>query len=261
MQANIKDLVRPQKKQSTEMQLLNRRGAHTLSDVIQGQQQNLSILLKILKKDVTKAVTIIGRMYKNAPIPAPDINFRICNRQKQWINEVTLTPKMWRDAIFRQRMGSPKIVAMNDDTKNIYFSNLSKIVNVPNKSKMLRLLQGDVYCGERLVRFGLSENDTCKRCFQKETIIHLLMECPYTCEVYTLLGIKNDDMNDILGVNLNKGALEIRSDLLGYIVFRQHVMPPEILIRTTLEKFAKGLVQRNAVVRQAKTLLNTIFPP
>jgi hypothetical protein len=110
-----------------------------------------------------------------------------------------------------------------------------------NKCKMLRLIHGDVYCAERLFRFVMSDNDKCRRCFQTETIEHLLIECPYTCEVYSLLGITDYEINNLIGVNRNKPALEIRCDILGYLIFRQHTLPPEILVRTTLEKFANNL--------------------
>jgi len=50
-----------------------------------------------------------------------------------------------------------------------------------------RLLHGDVYFAERLYRFGLSESDRCKRCFEKETIMHLCVDCPYTRSIFSLL--------------------------------------------------------------------------
>jgi len=60
---------------------------------------------------------------------------------------------------------------------------------------MLRLLYGDAYTDERLKRFGMADSDRCRRCFDKETVHHLLMECPYSCEVYKILGIQHTDIN------------------------------------------------------------------
>ncbi len=121
------------------------------------------------------------------------------------------------------------------------------------------MLYGDVYCAERLVRFGLGDSDRCRRCFAKETIMHLLTECPFTLKVYSLLRINCDDIEDILGVNLNKAALEIRCDLIGYIVFRQHTMPPEVLVKTTLEKYVNGLVNNSKIINTAERLLRQAF--
>ncbi len=114
-------------------------------------------------------------------------------------------------------------------------------MSVQNKSRMLRLLYGDVYCAERTFRFGLSDGDICRRCFATETIAHLLTECPYTLAVYSILGINDASITEILGVYLKRGELEIRADLLSSIIFRQNTLPPEILIKATLEKYAKGL--------------------
>jgi hypothetical protein len=124
---------------------------------------------------------------------------------------------------------------------------------------MLRLLYGDVYCGERLVHFKLREDDTCRRCFGKETILHLLSECPYTIETLNLMGIDNNDIPDIVGVDLNKNALEIRADILSYLIFRQHILPPEILVKTTLEKYSKGIAKRGGMQKQAKRYLRDVF--
>ncbi len=174
------------------------------------------------------------------------------------MEDTHITSKGLREALFQQRKCSPKITVMTDDIKYPYYSKLSKIINVANKSRVLRLLQGDVYCAERTYRFGLSESDKCRRCFEIETIQHLLMECPYTRMVYSLLGIDNEDINDVLGVYLNKNELEIRADFLNFLVFKQQIMPPEILVQTTLKKFENGLVRNQGVGRIAKARLEAI---
>jgi hypothetical protein len=133
---------------------------------------------------------------------------------------------------------------MSESEKSLYFKKLSKIVSVVNRSRMLRLLYGDVYCAERTFRFGLSESNICRRCFEVETIIHLLRDCSYTRRVYSLLGLNTNDINDIIGIDLSRGELEIRADLIGYLVFRQHSMPPEILVQSTLERYARGLASK-----------------
>jgi hypothetical protein len=76
---------------------------------------------------------------------------------------------------------------------------------------MLRLIHGDVYCGARLKKFKMSEIDTCIRCFEKETIKHLSVECPYTKEIWSLLGINSNDTKSILGTHLTNEELEIHA--------------------------------------------------
>jgi zinc-binding in reverse transcriptase len=75
-----------------------------------------------------------------------------------------------------------------DEAATLY-KNINKLRSTQNKTKMLRLMHGDVYCGTRLKKFKLSEIDTCIRCFEKETIKHLLLECPFTQEIWRALGI------------------------------------------------------------------------
>jgi hypothetical protein len=177
----------------------------------------------------------------------------------RWIDDTMLTSKGLRDIFFGLRNCKPKITLMEDDVHQAYFNKLSKLVSVNNKPRLLRLLHGDVFCAERRYRFGLSDSNICRRCFAVETISHLLMECPYSCRVYSLLGCGETDINDILGVDLSRSGLEIRADFLNYIVFRQHTMPPEILVQTTLEKYANGLVAQGKIVKLAKAKLGSAF--
>ncbi len=133
------------------------------------------------------------------------------------------------------------------------------MTSTSNKSRLLRLLYRDVYCAEKLVRFGMSDNEYCRRCFGKETITHLLMECTYTSAVYNFLQLGDSSIEEVLGVDLAKDALEIRVDFICYLVFRQNTLPPEILVRTTLEKFAKGMSAKPKVEKIAKRELLRIF--
>ncbi len=89
--------------------------------------------------------------------------------------------------------------------------------------------------------------------------MHLLTECTYSQKVYNLLGIDYNDLEEVVGIGLNKSRLEIRCDILNYLVFRQHTMPPEILVRTTLEKFKNGLVNRIGVKKVAEQTMRRIF--
>jgi len=61
----------------------------------------------------------------------------------------------------------------NDEAKFIY-KNIGKFKNIPNKTKMLKLIHGDVYCSARLKKFGMTDNNTCIKCFDREIIKHLM---------------------------------------------------------------------------------------
>jgi len=118
------------------------------------------------------------------------------------------------------------------------------------------MIHGDVYCGSRLLRFGLSTTDRCIRCFDCETIKHLLIECPYTKEVWLRLGLAPITANCVLNENLTTSELEIMAELISSLVFRKQVLPPEVLIRTTIYKFKNGLSKQVKTQALANTMVD-----
>jgi hypothetical protein len=74
---------------------------------------------------------------------------------------------------------------------------------------MLHLVHGDVYYGTKLVRFKLSEIDTCIRCFATETLDHLISECPYSKQVWREFGIADPTLSNILNPDISNGEFEI----------------------------------------------------
>ncbi len=124
---------------------------------------------------------------------------------------------------------------------------INKMRSTQNKTKMLRLIHGDVYCGTRLKKYKLSDHDTCIRCFEKETIKHLLTECPYTQEIWNTLGIDYTRTNNVIGAEMTREELEIHADLISSIVFKKGILPPNILIELTYLKYSKGLCKNTKV--------------
>jgi len=98
----------------------------------------------------------------------------------------------------------------------------------------------------------LLEFDTCIRCFEKETIKHLLLECPYTQEIWTTLGIDYSNTKSVIGIEEPREELEIRADFLSAIVFRKGNLPPNTLINMTYLKYSKGLCKNNKVKELAQ---------
>ena len=113
-------------------------------------------------------------------------------------------------------------------------------------------MHGDVYCGTRLKEFKLTEFDTCIRCFEKETFKHLLLECPYTQEVWRTLGVDYTHTKNVIGVGEPREELEIRADFLSALVFRKGILPPNTLINMTYLKYSKGLCKNNKVKELAQ---------
>ena len=56
------------------------------------------------------------------------------------------------------------------------------------------------------------------------------------------------------GLMLRRRQLEIRSDILSQLVFRKQVLPPDVLTRLAIGKYAAGLVHNNNLTTYLKTL-------
>ncbi len=254
----VLNITRPKKRQSAEMAYLRRNNIATFADAINNGGRNLTTLVKIASKELTQALRVISDRYRGIQLPQENVSNKIKDNQGRWVNAQSLTSRLLREILFYRQVTNPKTILIEEDCKARYYYNLSKLVSTSNKSRILRLLYGDVYCGERLVRSGFSESDSCRRCFEKETIMHLLADCPYTRAIYQILSIDSDDPTEVLGINLNKAALEIRCDLINYLVFQQKRVPPKILVQSLLEKFANGLVNKQNVKRCAENMLKEI---
>ncbi len=257
--AKIIDLIRPRKRQSAEANLLRRNSITYFKDAVLNGGRLLTTLLKIAIKDVEPALRAMATLYARTDMPDDEQLSKIRDKGGRWIEVIHLTTKKLREILLTKGLINPKITLMDEETKARYFLNLSRLISVSNKSRIIRLLYGDVYCAERLVHFNLGEIDRCRRCFEKETIIHLLVDCPYTKAIYSLMGLQTEDINNILGTDLCKGALEIRCDLISTIVFKMNTIPPEILVRTTFEKYAKGFADNLKVTKKAEKYLSELF--
>jgi hypothetical protein len=68
------------------------------------------------------------------------------------------------------------------------------------------------------------------------------------------------DISEILGAYLKRGELEIRADLIGFLIFGQKTLPPDILVTTTLEKYARGLTGIGGADKAANDKLRVVRP-
>jgi exonuclease III len=262
LSTRIENIVRPRKINSRDYHQLKRLGFVTLRDVLLAQRSNITKLVGISLKELKQVLSIMARANYAWPVTIPSNKLRDTNGS--WIETKTLSSKRIREIIFGSfELMKPKISIMEEDQMVRFYSKIAKLISIPNKTKMLRLLHGDVYTAERRVRFGLAESDICRRCFLKETIFHLLAECPYSLEVYKLLGIANSNtdanananINELLGINLNINSLEVRTEIIISLVFRLHNIPPEVLVKTTFEKYAKGLANKQKIKLYAERQL------
>jgi len=192
---------------------------------------------------------IASNIYSGLPIPDKNNYQTILDRKKdRWLRGAAITSRQIRLLLREEELlTEPKLTTLMPDEATTLYKNISRLKSTQNKTKMLRLLHRDVYCGVRLKEFKLSDIDTCIRCFEKETIKHLLMECPYTQEIWSTLGVDHAQIKDVAGTRMTKEELEIHADLLSSIVFRKGTLPPNTLIEITYLKYSKGLCKNTKV--------------
>jgi exonuclease III len=262
LKTRLANLVRPRKLRSREATRLLSQGDSTLSDLMRNHFANINPLKMIVRKEMQKIISILARLYGVQP-PLQVLNnlpsYKLRDKNGTWLAARGLTSQKIRDILSEPNLiVTPKIMLLEEDVQLMYYSKLARLLNIANRTKILRLLQGDVYTAERMKRFNMSDTDRCRRCFAKETIIHLLTECPYTVEVLNKLNIPNTDISEIIGVSLNLHELEIRSDLVISLVFRMQTMPPDVLIQTTIDKYARGLAVKPRIKQCAERMRQLI---
>jgi hypothetical protein len=258
----VADMVRPDRYGSIEFLRLRRDGVLRLhyKELIP-RQNELTTLLRICYPEIVRHLTMLKNLYSGQE-PMPDANgaIYIFNRStKAWQRCNSLTSRAIRELSTNSHcLNSTKLFNVTRENAQLLYTKVNKLRNIQNKTKLLRLIHGDVYCGTRLVRFGLSDNDRCVRCFQPETINHLLYECPYSAQVWEQLGVGHTNAMDIIHGQLTQMELEIIAELINQLVFRKLVLDTRVLVEVTLMKFERGLSRTNGIAQRASDMLTRL---
>jgi hypothetical protein len=215
-------------------------------------------LTRICEPQITAILVALHRLPHIDHGGQMPLNLHIYNPNfRKWENAAAHKSSKIRQLLFEDTvLPQTKMLDFeNDEAARNLYKKIKSIKSMPLKTKMLCLIHGDIYCGTRLVRFHLSNIDTCIRCFAQETREHLISHCPYTQQVWQNYGIANPTLRNILNTEITSAEFEIRSSLLETIVFRKQHIPPEILITTTMNRYASGLVKNKRITDYAKMRL------
>jgi hypothetical protein len=235
-------------------------GVNSIHDALETGNQAIDILTQICEPQIRPILIALQGLPHIDHGGQMPINLHIYNSTfRKWENVATKKSSSIRRLLYEETvLPQTKMLEFeNTEVALSLFKKIKGIKSMPLKTKMLRLIHGDIYCGTRLVRFHLSEMDTCIRCFAQETREHLITQCPYTKQIWQKYGIDNPTLKNILNVNINAAEFEIRSSLLETIVFRKQHIPPEILIDITINRYASGLVKNKRITEYAKMKLAT----
>ena len=119
----------------------------------------------------------------------------------------------------------PKMLSQLSATNLITIgSQIKRLTNVKNKGILLRVMHGDIYCGTRLKKFGMTDSDTCPRCGESEDIEHQIMNCSYTRVIWEIVtditGIVHNNLSVILGNDRkhNKASMALNAEIIKMLL-------------------------------------------
>ena len=175
---------------------------YKLGEVIK-MDENHSILKKI---DNVILRLLSSLNYKDFDPNKTATNFTLFPIKLVLMKANKLTTKQIRYSLENVDTNPPKVITSPDQPTLISLGNIiKKLTNERLKTTILRSLHGDIYCGTRLKKFGMTDSDLCSRCNAPESIAHQLMECEYVKKIWNLLtnitSIKVESLNDVLGHN------------------------------------------------------------
>jgi hypothetical protein len=259
LHCKVVNMIRPEMLRSIECQRLRRVRALNLSfaRLIQMPAELHDLILRICYPEITNHLRMLEVLYRGQPIPDGEHRtFAYNYSNRAWQRIEYLSSRAIRENVnVTHCLTNTKTLTMTHEVALHLYSKINKLRNIPNKTKLLWLIHGDVYCGARMKKFKMTDNDRCIRCFGEETIKHLLLECPYTKVVWNGLGVATDNPLDVLHGGLTLAELEIRAELISALVFRKQIIDPQILVRNTITRFSRGLSTYLSTTQLAVNLL------
>ncbi len=252
----IIDIIPRNKRNSREAAIIRRNHINTIHDLLDNFEINRHILIDIclpeLRAILSKLLTIDHIDHETDLLSQTKNYYAFDNESNKWSNlaiarSSDIRKLLHKDIVINQT--KLNTFGINDAT--LLYKKILKINSVSLRTKILRLIHGDVYCGTRLVKFGMSEFDTCIRCFMPETIDHLLRHCPYSSEIWSKIGVSNETIPNILDISISDVEFEIRCALIEILVFRKLTTSPDRAIEIIMNRYAKGQSNKTRTVEYA----------
>jgi hypothetical protein len=254
----IINIIGKQRRNDPLLARLRHLGVDSIHEALLLGDRAINILTRICVPQIRTTLVALFQLPHIEHGGQMPLNLHIYNMTfRKWENAAALKSSKIRQLLFEDKvlLNTKMLDLENEEAAMKLYKRIKGIKSMPLKTKILRLIHGDIYCGTRLVRFRLSDIDTCIRCFSQETREHLISHCPYTQQIWRNYGIINPTLRNILTSDISQAEFEIRSALLETIVFRKQHIPPEIVITTTMTRYAQGLVKNKRITDYAKMKL------
>jgi len=144
-------------------------------------------------------------------------------------------------------------IVLTPTESKTWLHTLKKLTSVKHKSTLLRVAHGEIYCKERMFRFGLVDDPRCDHCGETETIEHKLFTCGRISSLWIELNRITNSMINILDpgvdeisrnlgafLNTNKIVLTVNAELIGNLMGNLQGDPqPRTFIKNMLKNIAR----------------------
>jgi len=169
----------PRNKNNTrEATTLRRLNIRTIHDLLTNEVIDKNILLTVcianLRSIFGKLIELEHTDHDNDFLTVTKNHYIVDIERLKWHNLAIAGSASIRRMLYKRNIIlQAKISNFEPETAQILYRKISKLNSVALKTKILRLIHRDVYCGARLVKFGLSETDICIRCMKKALLTSL----------------------------------------------------------------------------------------
>ena len=175
--------------------------------------------------------------------------------EQKLVNQDKLTSKLIRSAIHKQnKLNDLKIIGRVSQEEVIDLGKIFKSLTITKlKTSILRLIHGDIFCGSRLKKFGMTDNDKCSRCNQEETIEHMYLNCGYTKRIWSIVNeitnIKYSSMREVTSLSKlhDKTTITINAEIIRQLsAIERPIIDPKIFVRSIIKRLSiieKGITK------------------
>ena len=128
------------------------------------------------------------------------------------------------------------------------------------------MAHGEIYSKDKLLRYGLTEDNTCPRCLETEDLHHKLIDCAYVKRIWTrfreLTGDREnaDIENFILGAykNCDSAKLTLHAEILGRILGlkenESYLLHPKAFVKNAI-MYLRKKEKKNEIKTELEALL------
>lgn len=257
----ITNLVVPRSRNSIILFNLRQRGC---TKVGQLSLVDLAMLRPLLEnKDLTKLNECLMHGVGNEKLSAWEVYY-----ENKLLNLVKASSRDIRNArADKEPICVYKIGAiMTPLEASNWGQNLKKLSCVRHRNTLLRVAHGEIYSKDKLLRYGLTEDNTCPRCLETEDLHHKLIDCAYVKRIWTrfreLTGEREnaDIENFILGAykNCDSTKLTLHAEILGRILGlkenESYLLHPKAFVKNAI-MYLRKKEKKNEIKTELEALL------